>query len=249
MLREFRTQRIIWDTANSRLFEPVQAVEGDENGRQLEVQIVNEGKVEQLNNVGLKLAWETQDRSTGNLEPFDVLDSSKGLFKLSYPTGMLAHKGRLKASLVIYFADGKLESREFEIYNQRSLVRTDAMESSNEFTALTQALVKINDLESNYAPQLQQVTRQLAQTATFDYVDMIISNIVSGSPKGTFLTVEALRNAYPDGTEGVFLVLENDSNASHVYFWNGADWEDAGVYQGTGLAAVMTTDGAPWEVS
>lgn len=164
MLKEFRTQRIIWDTANSRLFDPVQAVEGDENGRHLEVQIVNEGKIEPLNNVGLKLAWESQDRSTGNLEPFDVLDASKGLFKLSYPTGMLAHKGRLKASLVIYFTDGKLESREFEIYNQRSLVRTDAMESSNEFSALTQALVKINDLESNYAPQLQQVTRQLAQT-------------------------------------------------------------------------------------
>ena len=177
MLREFRTQRIIWDTANSRLFEPVQAVEGDENGRQLEVQIVNEGKVEPLNSVSLKLAWETQDRSAGNLEPFDVLDASKGLFKLSYPTGMLAHKGRLKASLVIYFTDGKLESREFEIYNQRSLVRTNAMESSNEFTALTQALVKINDLESNYAPRLNEVTRQLEQKVDEETFEEVAADI------------------------------------------------------------------------
>lgn len=49
---------------------------------------------------------------------------------------------------------------------------------------------------------------------------------VSGAPKGTFTTLSALQSEYPNGTEGVFLVLEN----GHWYYYaNG--WKDGGVYQ------------------
>ena len=108
---------------------------------------------------------------------------------------------------------------------------------------------KLNELEIQYAPELNNVKMQLAETPNYDYVDMLISNIVSGAPKGTFLTLESLETEYPNGAEGVFLVLENESNASHVYYWNGAKWEDAGIYQSSGLASVMTTQDAPWEVA
>jgi|SRR5690625_262887 len=99
----------------------------------------------------------------------------------------------------------------------------------------------INEVDS-------RLSASLADKTTYDYVDMLISNIVSGAPQGTFATLEALETEYPSGTEGVFLVLENDSNASHVYFWNGTKWEDAGAYQADGLASIMTVEDEPWEV-
>lgn len=63
------------------------------------------------------------------------------------------------------------------------------------------------------------------------FVDAQLSSIVSGAPKGTYKTLQALKEAYPDGTEGVFLVLEN----GHWYYY--ADgWKDGGVYQSSGIA-------------
>ncbi|GEM_PF-7107198 len=54
---------------------------------------------------------------------------------------------------------------------------------------------------------------------------------VSGAPKSTFSTLSALQTAYPNGTEGVFLVLEN----GHWYYYASA-WKDGGLYQATGIA-------------
>lgn len=164
MLREFRTQRIIWDRANSRLFDPIQTSGGDQNGRRLEVQILNNGEVEDLTGTDLYLAWQTGNKTHSGLEPFDALDASEGTFELYYPTGMLAHAGALRGGLALVDSDGRIVSREFIIQVDRNIVDDEAAESSNEFTALTEALVKVNDLEGNYAPRLNEVTAQLAQT-------------------------------------------------------------------------------------
>ncbi|WP_260313732.1 SGNH/GDSL hydrolase family protein [Lactococcus lactis] len=63
------------------------------------------------------------------------------------------------------------------------------------------------------------------------FVDAQFASIVSGSPKGTFATLTALQSAYPNGTEGVFLVLEN----GHWYYY-ASGWKDGGVYQGNGVS-------------
>ena len=183
MLREFRTQRIIWDKANRSIFEPVQASGGDQNGRRLEVQILNNGEVEDLTGTDLYLAWQTRNKSHSGLEPFDALDASKGIFELYYPTGMLVNEGALRGGLVLIDSDGRLVSREFTIQVDRNIVDDEAAESSNEFTALTEALVKVNDLEKNYAPRLDEITRQLAQKADKAYAQEIenrLNNVIDG---------------------------------------------------------------------
>lgn len=178
MLKEFRTQRIIWDKANKRIFDPIQTSGGDQNGRRLEVQILNNGEVEDLTGTDLYLAWQTRNKTHSGLEPFDALDASEGIFELYYPTGMLAHAGALRGGLALVDSDGRLVSREFIIQVDRNIVDDEVAESSNEFTALTEALVKINDLEANYTPRLNEVTAQLAQTNTR------IGNIIT-TPAGT----------------------------------------------------------------
>ena len=63
------------------------------------------------------------------------------------------------------------------------------------------------------------------------FVDAQFASIVSGAPKGTFATLAALQTAYPNGTKGVFLVLEN----GHWYYYV-SGWKDGGVYQGNGVS-------------
>lgn len=62
-----------------------------------------------------------------------------------------------------------------------------------------------------------------------EFVDAQLSAIVSGTPKGTYADLNALIAAYPDGADGVFLVLEN----GHWYYWANGAWVDGGVYQST----------------
>ncbi len=87
----------------------------------------------------------------------------------------------------------------------------------------------------------EENNRLTAELATIDrkkadqsFVDAQFASIVGGAPKATYNTVSALQNAYPNGTQGVFLVLEN----GHWYYWNGeiSAWTDGGQYQSSGIA-------------
>lgn len=59
------------------------------------------------------------------------------------------------------------------------------------------------------------------------YVDNKVSQIVSGSPKGKYDSLNDLNSAKPTGDEGIYLTLD-DGNWN---FWNGITWEVGGVYQ------------------
>lgn len=111
-----------------------------------------------------------------------------------------------------------------------------------------------------------QYTGENLEDVLRDYHD-IVSSAVSGAPKGTYTSLNALQSAYPSGAEGVFLVIEN----GHWYYWQSTTntWTDGGVYQSDGLANgsvtlaklsitlqdfyntfndVMTNDNESWEI-
>ncbi|MDT2670003.1 glycerophosphodiester phosphodiesterase family protein [Enterococcus dongliensis] len=68
-----------------------------------------------------------------------------------------------------------------------------------------------------------------AKKADKSFVDAQFASIVSGAPKGTYATLTALELAYPQGTDGIFLVLEN----GNWYYWNAQSkiWLSGGIYQ------------------
>jgi lysophospholipase L1-like esterase len=63
------------------------------------------------------------------------------------------------------------------------------------------------------------------------YIATVLATAVSGAPKDYFYTLNALKSYYPEGADGIFLVLES----GHIYIWNGEDWADAGKYQSSVL--------------
>ena len=56
--------------------------------------------------------------------------------------------------------------------------------------------------------------------------------IKEASPKGVYENLTELRNAYPNGADGIYVVSDN----GNWYFWNGSIWESGGVYQGKTLS-------------
>jgi lysophospholipase L1-like esterase len=58
-----------------------------------------------------------------------------------------------------------------------------------------------------------------------------LSNVLDGSPKGTYTTLTALQTAFPTGTTGVYIVTAD----GHIYSWGGSAWVDRGLYQAQGI--------------
>lgn len=78
------------------------------------------------------------------------------------------------------------------------------------------------------------------------FVDAQLASIVSGAPKGTFSNLSSLREAYPNGTDGIFLVLSN----GNWYYWNDDqnDWLSGGVYQSISWTEFLTESNQEWSV-
>lgn len=47
MLSDFKSQTIVWDKANRQIFEKIEGHQGDTNGRQLVVQVLDDGTIAQ----------------------------------------------------------------------------------------------------------------------------------------------------------------------------------------------------------
>ena len=162
MLENFRTQKIIWDRANRKIFETIEANSGDSNGRKLVVQIINQEVTESLSGTTLSLGWKSRNGAKG-LDAFNVVDASKGVFEIYYTTEMLSNIGNIEASLILINSTGRIESSAFTISIRPSTVDDESVESENSFTALTEALVKVNDFDAQLAQKASQNDLEIEQ--------------------------------------------------------------------------------------
>ena len=104
----------------------------------------------------------------------------------------------------------------------------ESIKEGNANMEVAQARGSFVDLNSRLS-----VFERLVNTKA-DEVDVmtLIKNLVDGSPKGTYANLSALTQAYPNGTQGVFITLDNNN----WNYWNGSNWVAGGVYQGTTLS-------------
>ncbi|HFI0454224.1 TPA: SGNH/GDSL hydrolase family protein [Streptococcus suis] len=89
--------------------------------------------------------------------------------------------------------------------------------------------------------RLNDIIGTLSGKADSSTVKKMLENIIDGSPKGTFESIAALRQVYPNGTQGVFITTDN----RNWNYWNGASWVSGGVYQAnmTELSSKQLTEG------
>ena len=244
MLDNFRETAITWDKANRKVYEPLRVSAGDNKGRKLSVQLVNDGVIEDLSGASLSLFWETKDKAHKGLDAFTVVDATKGEFEIYYTTGMLSNEGTLNANLVLVDASGRIVSEPFTITVFKG-IDDDAIQSSDSFTALTEALAQVSTINNKAdRAELLAVEQQLQQKASINYVDALLMDIAKGGPKDLLLSRAELDIKYPDGIEGTVLVIDSAyTNGAHSFMWDSVnlEWIDLGVYQATGVANKSVT--------
>ncbi len=99
---------------------------------------------------------------------------------------------------------------------------------------------KVTDLETNKVDLVvfNDVTSDIYEVKVDrSYFDLIIASLGTGGPREVFYSIQALKNRYPNGETGTFLVFDTSfPNSAHAFIWNGTAWVDLGPYQATEVA-------------
>lgn len=225
------------------------ASEGDLNGRTANIQITERGKVGAISGLSINAVWTNFATGVTDITALELIDEDTSVYRFTYPSYMMT-AGRVEVKFQLIY-NGKVSlTRPFIITVLATKGNFSALIESQQFSALTQALNHVNQYDTAIAKKVDQTEYDIAIASKADkqdtnnslaslqqskadksFVDSQFASIVSGAPKGTFATLAALQTAYPSGTEGVFLVLEN----GHWYYY-ASGWKDGGVYQAMGVA-------------
>lgn len=272
-LDRFRSVDIRIDKADHYFMSSQFAKGGDYNGRTLVVQITNGGLIETQAGITVNLGWRHESVNNSGLDPFEVVDAAQGIFEISYPREML-NPGRVTA--VIQIIDGEIitETKNFVVQVEKSPIDETTIVSSNSFTVLQEALIRINqwnntiegkivaweadmeatkqtyittmnDVEAAYPQELVSINQQLEQTNLIaNEASDKADAMASGAPKGIYTTLALLQAAYPTGTTGAYLVTAD----GNWYYWAGTAWTSGGIYQASNWLDALTTQNQTWSV-
>lgn len=231
----FYYQPLKIDSVNTKVYGDFIAKEGDANGRGLLVTLTENGLQKDTTGITLNLKWaHTTVSGLQNLDPFEAVDLTKGLYKITYPTDML-RKGKVDAFIQIIDSGKLIGSRNIKINVEATVGDDTAIESSNEFRALASALVEVNgwndridaveadfiqranDMEATYPQELLSLGSQLAEKA--DLADLP-SGAYTFKGSTTFAALPTTGNILGD----VRYTTDNFVN----YAWTGSAWTPIG---------------------
>ena len=140
-----------------------------------------------------------------------IIDATQGYFEYTFPTQTFGFAGKAKRAF-------------FSIENN-STVRATTQDFE---------LVTLADAQTNRIPSETYISEldELISEAT-NMVDR-----ASGSPRGVYATLAALKAALPNGGYGIYIV----SADGNWYYWNNNTWASGGLYQSTGIADESITN-------
>lgn len=161
-------------------------------------------------------------------------DAINGKMSSLLTTQCLSCVGLVACEITIYGTSGEILTSVTFNFDVEDIIRDDtSIQSTSEFTALTNALLTVNQYDARIASNaaaLSAIPSQIYITEKAKQVDLDATNtkialnatqiasLASGSPKGAFATLDSLNATFPTGATGTYIV------APALYFWNGSAW-------------------------
>lgn len=165
---------------NKDLYNPIQVKQND-TARYLLFNLLDNGVPFSLENKTVRVYGLKPD-GTKVFNNLTIINAARGLAELQLTTQMLAKSGTLKLELVIYEATDILSTTKFDI-DIISCIRDDgAIESTNEFSALTLGLSKLDEwdkyfketsgaIEEKYTERLNGIATSLEEKASKSFLN------------------------------------------------------------------------------
>lgn len=192
--------KIIKLDINRRLYDKIVAKQDDTGSRFLLFQLLDGAVPFNLTDRSVRVYGVKPDGAV-IFNDLTVTHSATGFCLLELTNQMLAITGTVKLELMITEGDKKLTSIPFEMEVIKKINSNDAVESSNEFRALLNALKEIDDwnkefadksgkLEELYTPRLNELGSQLETNVQY-LKDIEVSPLLFGA-KGDGVTDDTI---------------------------------------------------------
>lgn len=137
---------------NDKLYDTITAKQGDLKSRFLKFILTDSysgrGALD-LEGINVRAYASRPDGKVSYLD-LEINDAAKGECTLELTNQMLAIAGKVKMELLLYKGDAKYSSIPFVLNVIGSVNNDKAIESSNEFGALTRALDKVNSIDDKF---------------------------------------------------------------------------------------------------
>lgn len=209
-----RSYEINLDSFSSLIPEPIVGRQGDKNGAvTLYVTVTDRGGAVDLTEQTINLMAKTAKGTAiiADNAGVTITDAVNGKFTYEVPNALWSEAGKIKEA---YF----------------SLNDANGQQTTYDLIFIVKKAIDISqDKAEDYIAIIDGTLRDLKEKV--DSIDSRLPSIVSGSPKGVFNTLDDLKKAYPNGTDGVYIVK---ADGHWYYYANG--WQDGGLYQSTGIS-------------
>ena len=212
----FYYQPVQIDTINTRVNADLFAKEGDANGRGMVVQITENGIIKDTTGITLRLQWSHISVVASGFTDFEVVDATKGLYKVKYPTSML-HRGRVEAFIRITDNGILSGTRNLMITVERMVGSDETIEAADDFSALQTVLTRLSTWETTISGKVDTWEADMEATKQL-YIDTLAATeagyqqeLVSLQGQLAETSQLAKTQAHPFDLSG-FLAILNDEN-------------------------------------
>lgn len=216
--------KIIKLDINRRLYDKIVAKQDDTGSRFLLFQLLDGAVPFNLTDRSVRVYGVKPDGAV-IFNDLTVTHSATGFCLLELTNQMLAIAGTVKLELMITEGDKKLTSIPFEMEVIKKINSNDAVESSNEFRALLNALKEIDDwnkefadksgkLEELYTPRLNELGSQLETIVSSNGLCSTNenSNLITSEELLKYNRVETLYIYHEDLTKGIRIPFVTRNN-------------------------------------
>ena len=141
-------QNLVLDI-NKKPFQTITANVGEVASRFVKISIVDKSIPVDLTGVTVSIYAKKPDGKKV-FNNVTIEDKTNGIILAELTSQILAVEGLVKLTLLLVKNDSKLCSKQFLLNVDSTIVDDTAIESTNEFTALTTALGKVNNIDSRF---------------------------------------------------------------------------------------------------
>ncbi|SHH35998.1 BppU family phage baseplate upper protein [Clostridium grantii] len=231
------------DMKQKKIYD-IKFTQGDSKSNVLDIVLTQDGQAYDLLTNTVYLYAKKSDGTTvfiSSLDKITIVDATNGNVKCELTDDMVSAKGLVEAEIIVFGADNeRVSSARFNFTVNESLVDGEAIESLNDFIALTSALSSLAEYETykanvdtnttniaNNTAELISVSSSLEEKAT----KVELNALGQLKLEGNYDTLALLQAAHPTGAEGLYLVVED----GYTYRWSGTVWTQAVQFQSTGI--------------
>ena len=156
-------QNLVLDI-NKKCNQLVTANVGEVDSRLLKISVIDNGVPMDLTGITVYLYAKKAD-GTKVFNTVKVEDVKQGIVSAEITSQVLATEGFVKLTLLLTKDKARLASKIFTLKVDETIVDDEAIESTNDFTALVDALGRVNNIDSRF----EDVSSQLAIDQTLEF--------------------------------------------------------------------------------